>query len=121
MSDLLVCDMYNGTVEYSKKKECLIGKVIGIKKDIEYEGDTLAELEEAFRDKVVSYIKDCEKQGIVPEQPYKGTFNVRIPPELHRQIAVYAIEHKKSLNAAVAEAIQKYMAQENKKAGKESK
>ena len=40
-----------------------------------------------------------------PEQPYKGTFNVRINPELHRNIAVYAIEHGKSLNAAVEKAI----------------
>ena len=109
MSDLLVCDMYNGTVEYSKKKGCLVGKVIGIKKNIEYEGDTLAELEEAFRDKISSYIK---------EQPYKGSFNIRISPVLHRQIAIYAIEHKKSLNAAVEEAIQQYMDQESKKSQK---
>ena len=40
-----------------------------------------------------------------PEQPYKGTFNVRISPELHRNVAVYAIEHGKTLNAAVEEAI----------------
>lgn len=40
-----------------------------------------------------------------PEQPYKGTFDVWISPELHRYIAVYAIEHGKSLNAAVEEAI----------------
>ena len=36
---------------------------------------------------------------------YKGTFNVRISPELHRNIAVYAMEHGKTLNAAVEEAI----------------
>ena len=118
MSDLLVYDMYNGTVEYSKQKGCLVGKVIGIKKNIEYEGDTLAELEEAFRDKIISYIKDCGKQGIAPEQPYKGSFNIRISPVLHRQIAIYAIEHKKSLNAAVEEAIQQYMDQESKKSQK---
>lgn len=31
--------------------------------------------------------------------------NMRISPELHRSIAVYALEHGKSLNAAVEEAI----------------
>lgn len=40
-----------------------------------------------------------------PEQPYKGIFNVRIIPEFHRNIAVYAIEHGKSPNAVVEEAI----------------
>jgi len=51
------------------------------------------------------YLADCKERNIEPEQPYKGTFNVRISPELHRNIAVYAIEHGKSLNAAVEEAI----------------
>lgn len=51
------------------------------------------------------YLADCKEQNVEPELPYKGTFNVRISPELHRNIAVYAIEHGKSLNAAVEEAI----------------
>ena len=50
-------------------------------------------------------LEDCKERNVEPEQPYKGTFNVRISPELHRNIAVYAIEHGKSLNAAVEEAI----------------
>ena len=51
------------------------------------------------------YLKDCEERAAQPEQPYKGTFNVRISSDLHRAIATYAIEHGKSLNAAVEEAI----------------
>ena len=83
MRNLLSYKNYNGTVEYSKEDSCLFGKVIGIKSLLSYEGDSVKEL----------------------EQPYKGTFNVRISPELHRNIAVYAIEHGKSLNAVVEEAI----------------
>ncbi len=50
---------------------------------------------------------DIEKIVNAGELVYlnKGTFNVRISLELHRNIAVYAIEHGKSLNAAVEEAI----------------
>lgn len=51
------------------------------------------------------YLEECKERGIEPEQPYKETFDVRISPELHRNIAVYAMEHGKSLNAAVEEAI----------------
>lgn len=47
-----------------------------------------------------------------PEQPYKGSFNVRISPDLHRKIIIYAIQHEKSLNSAVEEAIRN-MVQEN--------
>lgn len=105
MSNLLSYKNYNGTVEYSKEDKCLFGKVIGIKSLLSYEGDSVQELEEDFQDVIDRHLEDCKERNIEPEQPYKGTFNVRISPELHRNIAVYAIEHGKSLNAVVEEAI----------------
>lgn len=63
-------------------------------------------LETDFQNVIDDYLNDCEERGVRPEQPYKGTFNVRISPDLHRTIAMYAIEHGKSLNAAVEEAIE---------------
>lgn len=107
MSNLLSYKNYNGTVEYSREDECLFGKVIGIKSLLSYEGQSVQELEQDFKTVIDEYLQDCKEKNIEPEQPYKGTFNVRISPELHRTIAVYAIEHGKSLNAAVEEAIGK--------------
>ena len=105
MSNLLSYKNYNGTVEYSKEDHCLFGKVIGIKSLLSYEGASVVELEQDFQNTVDNYLEDCKQRDVKPEQPYKGTFNVRISPELHRNIAVYAMEHKKSLNVAVEEAI----------------
>ena len=105
MSNLLAYKNYNGTVEYSKEDGCLFGKVTGIKSLLSYEGDSVRELEKDFQNVIDEYLRDCEEKGIEPEQPYKGTFNVRIGPELHRIVAVYAMEHGKSLNAVVEEAI----------------
>lgn len=105
MSNLLLYKNYNGTVEYSRDDGCLYGKVIGIKSLLSYEGNSVQELEQDFKNVIDEYLKDCEERNVQPEQPFKGTFNVRISPELHRNIAVYAIEHGKSLNAAVEEAI----------------
>ncbi|MBD5508258.1 MAG: type II toxin-antitoxin system HicB family antitoxin [Lachnospiraceae bacterium] len=107
MSSLLSYKNYNGTVEYSKEDNCLFGKVVGIKSLLSYEGESVKELEQDFKNVIDAYLEDCEERNIKPEQPYKGTFNVRISPELHRNIAVYAIEHGKSLNAVVEEAIGK--------------
>ena len=98
---------YNGTVEYSKEDGCLFGKVVGIKSLLSYEGESVRELEEDFRNVIDEYLEECSERNVEPEQPYKGSFNVRISPELHRNIAIYAIEHGKSLNAVVEEAIGK--------------
>lgn len=105
MSNLLSYKNYNGTVEYSREDSCLFGKVIGIKSLLSYEGSSVKELEEDFKSVIDGYLADCKEMNTEPEQPFKGTFNVRISPELHRNIAVYAIEHGKTLNAAVEEAI----------------
>ena len=105
MSNLLSYKNYNGTVEYSKEDNCLFGKVIGIKSLLSYEGDSVQELEQDFQNVIDEYLADCKERNVEPEQPYKVTFNVSISPELHRNIAVYAIEHGNSLNAAVEEAI----------------
>jgi predicted HicB family RNase H-like nuclease len=111
MSNLLSYRNYNGTVEYSKEDGCLFGKVVGIKSLLSYEGESVQELETDFKTVVDAYIADCEERGVQPEQPYKGTFNVRISPELHRMIAIYAMEHGETLNAAVEEAIDKMVAE----------
>lgn len=105
MSNLLLYRNYNGTVEYSREDRCLFGKVIGIKSLLSYEGDSVKKLEKDFINLIDGYLADCKERNAEPEQPYKGTFNIRISPELHRNIAVYAIGHGKSLNAVVEEAI----------------
>lgn len=52
-------------------------------------------------------VEDCEGEGVeLEERTYTGIFDVKISPDLHGMIAAYAIEHGKSLNAAVEEAIE---------------
>ena len=109
MSNLLSYKNYNGTVEYSKEDRCLYGKVVGIKSLLSYEGSSVEELEEAFQTVIDEYITDCEERNVLPETPYKGSFNIRINPELHRMVAIYAMENGKSLNAAVEEALKQYV------------
>jgi predicted HicB family RNase H-like nuclease len=109
MSELLEHKGYYGSVEYSAADNCLFGKVIGIRGLISYEGDSVEELKKDFIDGVDSYLSFCEENGEEPEKAYKGKFNVRVSPELHKQLAVYATAHHQSLNATVEQAIQKYV------------
>jgi len=60
---------YYGSVEYSKEDKCLYGKVLGMTKDcITYEGNTVDELEEDFRNAIESYLEGCEELGIQPRK-----------------------------------------------------
>ena len=96
---------YTGSIEYSTEDGLLFGKVLGIRGLISYEGETGKALEKDFREAVDAYLEDCKVVGKKPEKPYKGSFNVRIPAELHQKAALMAMESKESLNTFVAEAI----------------
>jgi len=47
----------------------------------------------------------CESEGVELEKPYSGRFNVRLPPQLHRQVAILAKKRQMSLNSFVEKAL----------------
>jgi len=103
---------YTGSIEYSKEDDLLFGKVLGIKGLISYEGKTGKELEEDFKEVIDAYLVECNEEGRTPEKPFKGSFNVRISPELHQKAALLAIKEKTSLNNIVAESLRQRMLQD---------
>ena len=62
-------------------------------------------VERTFRGLVDDYIETCRRLGREPEKPFKGSFNVRIPPELHRGATMAAAAENLSLNAWIADAV----------------
>ena len=98
------CD-YTGSIEFSEEDEVFHGKVIGIKDMISFEGDSVKTLTEDFHNAIDEYLEFCGKSGKQPEKPFKGSFNVRIQPELHRKAALAASARGLSLNAFVEDAI----------------
>jgi predicted HicB family RNase H-like nuclease len=103
---------YTGSIEYSKEDGLLYGKVLGIQGLISYEGTTGRELEADFIAAIDSYIADCKQESVAPEKPFKGSFNVRISPQLHQKAALLAMEDKMSLNSFVAESIRRRIMKE---------
>ncbi|MFP4026111.1 MAG: toxin-antitoxin system HicB family antitoxin [Thiohalospira sp.] len=50
---------------------------------------------------------------MVPEKPFKDSFNVRISAELHQRAAILAMEDKMSLNKFVVESIREKVFKES--------
>ncbi|GBU28311.1 hypothetical protein R84B8_01869 [Treponema sp. R8-4-B8] len=96
---------YLGTVEYDDQAKIFHGDIINTRDVITFQGTTVKEIERAFRESIDDYIAWCEKDGVEPEKPYSGRFNVRLSPDLHRQIAVLAKKKRVSLNSFVEKAI----------------
>lgn len=100
---------YDGSVDYSSEDHILHGKILGIRDSVSYEGEDVRTLEQNFMAAVDEYLAFCEAEGKQPEKPFKGTFNVRVKPRLHKLAALRAIEENKKLNNVVEEALEEYL------------
>ncbi len=100
---------YHTKVEYSAEDKVLYGKIEGIKDLVNFECDSLADVEKEFHLAVDDYLAFCKDNGEEPDKPYKGVFQVRISPELHRLVAMAADKKGETLNAFVTDAIKKAM------------
>lgn len=109
MKNMMEYRDYYGSVEYSDEDETFYGKVSFLRDLISYEGQTVKELKQAFHESVDDYLKLCQQQGRKPEQPFKGTFNVRTGPELHRKASIYAESHNTNLNQVVKQALEHFL------------
>ena len=98
---------YVGSVEFSEEDGLFFGKVMGIRAMISYEGRDAKELISDFHGAVDDYLVMCSSEGIEPEKAYKGSFNIRITPELHRKAVIAAAARQMSLNSFVESSIER--------------
>lgn len=96
---------YLGSVEVSHKDGCLHGKILFIDDLVIYEAETVNGLRKEFEAAVDDYLETCAQVGKDPDRPFSGTFQIRVPPEIHRQAAMEAKIDGQSLNEWVGESI----------------
>lgn len=97
---------YIGVVEFDDKAKIFHGDIINTRDVITFQGTSVEEIEKAFQDSINDYLEWCEKDGINPEKPYSGKFNLRLSPELHKEVAITAKKLKISINSFVEKALQ---------------
>lgn len=114
MKDVMIYKDYIGSVHYNMEDEIFYGKIEGINDLISYEGSSVNELKSAFEEAVEDYLELCSLNGKEPEKVYKGSFNIRIKPELHKKAAQRALVEGKSLNQYIEEAIEQYSVKDRK-------
>ena len=94
---------YMGKVEFDEDAGVLHGEVLGIRDVVTFQGESVQEIERAFRESVDDYLAFCTERGEEPDKPYSGKFMVRMDEGLHRQISQLAGRAGESLNTWVTE------------------
>ena len=105
MNNILKYKDYRAVINYSAEDNVLYGKIEGINALVTFEAETVSELQPAFEEAVNDYLVFCEEHGLKPEKEYKGSFNVRISPDLHKLISAEAESEHISLNKYIENAL----------------
>ncbi|MFM6930285.1 MAG: type II toxin-antitoxin system HicB family antitoxin [Bdellovibrio sp.] len=103
---------YYAHVEFDSEAKKFHGDVLGINDVITFQGISVKELESAFRDSVEDYLEFCAKEGRKPELTLSGNLNLRMGPEKHRMVKVFADVHDVSINDYINMAIEEKISRE---------
>lgn len=107
--DTLKYKDYEGTVEVDMNRFVCRGKILFINDLVTYEAATPAELKREFEAAVDDYLETCVAIGRDAQKPFKGLFNVRISPALHRALAIRAIHDNATQNDVVVRSLDAYL------------
>ena len=107
MKDMMKYKMYYGSVHYNDDDKVFYGKVEFIRALVSYEGRDVESLRKAFEEAVDDYLETCQEQGKEPEQPFKGSFNIRTGSSLHQRIALEAMKKGVTLNKYIIDVLEK--------------
>lgn len=107
MKDVLKFKDFIGSVHFSAADDCFFGRIEGIDDLVSFEGRDVDELKRSFREAVEDYVELCRAAGKPLQKSCKGSFNVRMPAELHQKAARKSALLGISLNQLVQRAIKK--------------
>lgn len=102
MKDLMQYRDYYGSFHFDDEDLILHGKIEFIRALITYEATEAKDLRQAVDD----YFDMCKKNKIEPDKSFKGSFNIRVRPDIHRKLAIAADEQEVTFNKYIAETLE---------------
>jgi len=107
--DILKYKDYEGTAELDMTRGICRGKVLFIDDLVTYESASPADLQKEFEAAVDDYLETCAMLGKEPLRPFRGLFNVRVTPAIHRSATLRAVADGVSLNDVVVRALDTFL------------
>ena len=107
MKNILGYKGFYASVYFSEEDNLLFGKIEGINDLVMFEGSSVTEIKQMFKVAVEDYIETCKRFNKPLLKSFKGSFNVRVKPEVHQRAALLATMKGISLNQLVQKAIEK--------------
>ena len=98
---------YRAIVKYDDEAEMLCGEVLSTRDVIAFQASSVEQLKREFEFSVDDYLAFCAEKGIEPAKPCSGKISLRVSPEIHTAAVSAAAGKGKSLNAWIADTVEK--------------
>ncbi len=98
---------YRATVTFDDEAGIFHGEVVDTRDVITFQGKSVVEMRKAFKGSVDEYLAVCAERNRKPDKPFSGRIPLRVPPEVHRAATAAARAEGKSLNAWLAETVER--------------
>jgi len=103
MMNVMKIQGYNAVVKYDPEIDMFRGEFVGLNGGADFYASNIKGLREEGEKSLKVFLDMCREQNIKPLKEYSGKFNLRVPPELHAEVAAKAAAEGKSLNQCVAD------------------
>lgn len=107
MINIMEIDGYQAVIKFDPEIEMFRGEFLDINGGADFYATDIEGLQREGALSLQVFLDMCAEDGVEPRKHYSGKFNVRIPPQLHADIAEKAASMGKSLNKWVVETLDK--------------
>ena len=98
---------YSAMVKFDADAGVLHGEVVDTRDVIVFEGISVEQLQKEFQVSIDDYLSACAERGREPDKPFSGRIPLRVKPSVHRAATAAAKSKGKSLNAWLAETVER--------------
>ena len=96
---------YRAIIQFDPDIEMFRGEFVGLNGGADFYARDVSGLRRDGAMSLKVFLEMCEEDGVEPGRTYSGRFNLRIPSELHADVAAAAAAEGKSLNQWITDTL----------------
>ncbi len=105
MMNIMEIDGYRAVIQYDPEIELFRGEFIGLNGGADFYAKDIDGLRREGQLSLKVFLEMCQEDGVEPRKEYSGKFNLRVPSEVHEELAAAAASSGKSLNQWVRDVL----------------
>lgn len=92
---------YEASIAFDDEAGIFHGETVNTRDLITFQGVSVAELRQAFRDSVDDYLAFCAERSEEPDSPFSGDLTLHLSPQLHRDLFLNAKREGRTVDAYI--------------------